>query len=204
MNIAIVGTEYQGLVVGACLAENGNQVVCYDPDAGRIESLRAGRLPIHEPGLEELVARNLEEERLRFTTALDDAVAHCLIVFICVPTPTHKDGEADISLVLDAVDQTGRAMTGYRIIVNKATCPPGTVDEIAARIAAQTNHPCDVVANPDFMKEGTAIDDFMRPDRVIVGCDDVRVREIMKELYSPYLRTGKPFLCMGARSAEMT
>lgn len=204
MNVAIVGTDYQGLVVAACLADSGNKVTCFDADPARIQTLRDGGLPIHEPGLEELVARNIEEERLHFSTDLREAAAGCLLVFICVPTPTLKDGEADIGQVFAAVDQIAAAMDGYRIIVNKATCPPGTVDEIARRIAAKTRHPFDVIANPDFMKEGTAIDDFMRPDRVIVGCEDVRVREIMKELYSPYLRTGKPFLCMGTRSAEMT
>lgn len=204
MNIAIVGTEYQGLVVGACLAENGNQVIGYDPDADRVAALNAGTLPIFEPGLEELIARNLEEERIRFTTDLNEAVGACLQVLICAPTPTLKDDEADIAQVLAAVDRIAHAMSGYRIIVNKATCPPGTCDVLAERVKAITPHPFDIVANPDFMKEGTAIDDFMRPDRVVVGCDDVRVREIMKELYSPYLRTGKPCLCMTARSAEMT
>ncbi len=204
MNIAIVGTAYQGLVVGACLAENGNQVIGFDADPERVAALNQGTLPIFEPGLEELVARNLEEERLRFTTDLTAAVDACLVVLICAPTPTLKDDEADIAQVLAAVDHIAGAMSGYRIIVNKATCPPGTCDVLAARVKAITQHPFDIVANPDFMKEGTAIDDFMRPDRVVVGCDDVRVREIMKELYSPYLRTGKPFLCMTPRSAEMT
>ncbi len=204
MKIAIVGTGYQGLVVGTCLAENGHHVVCVDRDADRIADLREGRMPIYEPGLEELVTRNLEEERLGFTTELAHAVSDALMVFLCVGTPAQEDGETDISGLLDAVRQIAEATNGYRILVNKTTCPPGTAEEMARVLQAHTSHPCDVVVNPDFLKEGAAIDDFMRPDRVIIGCDDVRVREIMKELYSPFLRTGKPFLPMSQRSAELS
>ena len=204
MRVTIVGTGYQGLVVGTCLAENGHQVTCVDRDAERIEGLKEGRIPIHEPGLEELVARNIEEERLSFTTDLEDAVADCLMIFLCVGTPTTEDGKADIRPVLDAVAQIGDVMPEYRIIVNKSTCPPGTADEMKRILSEHTKQTFDIVVNPDFLKEGSAIDDFMRPDRVVIGCDDVRVREIMKELYSPFLRTGKPFLAMNRRSAEMT
>ncbi len=204
MRIAIVGTGYQGLVVGTCLAENGHQIICVDRDAQRIQSLSQCVMPIHEPGLEELVARNLEEERLSFTTDLTDAVAESLMIFLCVGTPIQEDGFADTRGVIRAAEQIARVMTGYRIIVNKTTSPPGTGDEIEEAVRKNTEHTCDVVANPDFLKEGSAIDDFMRPDRVVIGCEDVRVREIMKELYSPFLRTGKPFLSMSRRSAEMT
>lgn len=204
MKIAIVGTGYQGLVVGTCLAENGHQIICVDRNTERIKALTQCVMPIHEPGLEELVARNLEEERLSFTTDLADTVAEALMIFLCVGTPIQEDGFADISGVIRAAEQVARAMTGYRIIVNKTTCPPGTADAIEEAVRNRTEHTCDVVANPDFLKEGSAIDDFMRPDRVIIGCEDVRVREIMKELYSPFLRTGKPFLSMSRRSAEMT
>ncbi len=203
MKITVVGTGYQGLVTGTCLAENGHQIICVDRDADRVAALAAGRLPIHEPGLEELLARNLEEERISFTTDLRGAVGESLMVFLCVGTPVGEDGDADISGVLDAARQVGAAMTGYKILVNKSTCPPGTAGRMEEILRECSEHPADVVVNPDFMKEGSAIDDFMRPDRVIVGCGDVRVREIMRELYSPFLRTGKPILMMARRSAEM-
>lgn len=203
MKITIVGTGYQGLVVGTCLADNGHQVICVDRDKARIEALALGKLPIHEPGLEELVARNLEEERLSFTTDLGGAIADCLAVFLCVGTPLRADGSADVSEVLEATRQLATSMNGYRILVNKSTCPPGTADEMERILQEHAAHAFDIVVNPDFLKEGTAIDDFMRPDRVVLGCDDVRVREILKELYSPFLRTGRPCLMMGKRSAEL-
>jgi len=204
MKITVVGTGYQGLVTGTCFAENGHQIVCMDRDAGRIKLLQQGTLPIHEPGLEELVVRNLEEERISFTTDLRQAVANSLMVFLCVGTPIRADGEADVSRVLDAARQVAGATSGYRILVNKSTCPPGTAEQMEQILRENSEHPCDVVVNPDFMKEGSAVDDFMRPDRIIIGCEDVRVREIMRELYGPFLRTGKPILLMGRRSAEMS
>ncbi len=204
MKITVVGTGYQGLVTGTCFAENGHQIVCMDRDEERVNLLRKGTLPIHEPGLEELVVRNLEEERISFTTDLRQAVANSLMVFLCVGTPVRADGEADVSRVLDASRQIAGAMSGYRILVNKSTCPPGTAEQMEQILRENSKHPCDVVVNPDFMKEGSAVDDFMRPDRIIIGCEDVRVREIMKELYGPFLRTGKPILLMGRRSAEMS
>jgi len=204
MKIAIIGTGYQGLVVGTCFAENGHQITCVDRNEERVALLRQGRLHIHEPGLEELVTRNLEEERLGFTTDLEDAVAECLMIFLCVGTPTREDGHADITAVMEAVSQIAQVMTEYRIIVNKSTCPPGTSEKMEQALRERTEHAFDVVVNPDFLKEGSAVEDFMRPDRVVLGCTDVRVREIMKELYSPFLRTGKPFLNMSPRSAEMT
>ncbi len=203
MKIAIVGTGYQGLVVGTCFAENGHQIICVDRNQDRIKGLSECRMPIHEPGLEELVTRNLEEERLRFTTDLAEAVSDCLMVFLCVGTPARDDGSIDLSDLLQAVAQIAKGATGYRIIVNKSTCPPGTAEQIERVMRENTGQPFDVVANPDFLKEGSAIDDFMRPDRVVVGCSEVRVREMMKELYSPFLRTGRPFLTMSTRSAEM-
>jgi UDPglucose 6-dehydrogenase len=204
MKITVIGTGYEGLVVGTGLAENGHLVTCVDRSEPRIRALKDGSLPLYEPGLEELVVRNLEEERLFFTTSLAEAVADCLLIFICVGTPSEKTGEADISEVIAAAEDIGRAMTGYRIIVNKSTCPPGTADKLSQTLAALTTHPFDVVVNPGFMKEGAAVDDFLRPDRVIIGCEEVRVQEIMKELYAPFLRTGKPFLSMSLRSAEIT
>ncbi len=204
MKITIVGAGYQGLVTGTCFAENGHQVVCMDRNEPLVAALQEGRPLLHEPGLEELVVRNLEEERLSFTADLAEAVEDSLMVFLCVGTPADETGCTDVSGVLDAVRRVAESMTGYRIIVNKSTCPPGTAEKMEATLKGHTTHPADIVVNPDFMKEGTAVDDFLRPDRVVVGCTDVRVREIMKELYSPFLRTGKPFLVMSQRSAEMT
>jgi len=190
--------------VGTGLAENGHTVACVDKDAHKIERLKKAILPTYEPGLEELVTRNLEEERLAFTSDLDKAIGDCLLVFICVGTPPTTDGDADTSEVFAAAEAIGRAMRGYRVIVNKSTCPVGTTERIRDTIAGLTAHEFDVVANPEFLKEGAAVDDFMRPDRIVIGSEDVRVVEIMKELYAPFLRTGKPFFTMSFRSAEMT
>jgi UDPglucose 6-dehydrogenase len=204
MKIVVIGTGYVGLVVGTGLAENGHFVTCVDRDAEKIEMLSEGKLPIYEPGLEELITRNIEEERLRFTTDLEGAVGGALLVFICVGTPSLEDGSADVSEVMSCAEQVARAMTGYHIIVLKSTCPVGTADRVRDMIAGISSRPFDVVVNPEFLKEGAAVDDFMRPDRILVGCNEVRVQEIMKELYAPFLRTGKPILCMSVRSAEMT
>jgi len=196
MKITVIGTGYAGLVAGAGFAENGHLVTCVDQDPARIRQLARGHLPLYEPGLEELVLRNLEEERLRFTTRLAEAVTDTLVVFLCLDVSARDDGEVDLVNVFQAAEDVGRAMTGYRIIVNRATCPVGTAERIREIVAGLTEHPFDVVANPVFTKKGTAIDDFMRPDHVVVGCEDVRVEEIMRELYAPFLRTGKPFLVM--------
>lgn len=203
MRIAVIGTGHVGLVVGTGLAETGHYVTCVDTDRELIEGLKANTLPFYEPGLEELVARNAEEERLSFTTDLNAAVSNVLLVFICVGTPAGDSGEADTSAVFGAVQSIGKAMAGYRIIVNKSTCPVGTTEAIRFALKSLTEHPYDVVANPEFLRQGAAVDDFMRPDRIIVGCEDVRVAEIMRELYAPFLRTGKPLLTMSIRSAEM-
>jgi UDPglucose 6-dehydrogenase len=204
MRIAVIGTGYVGLVVGTGLAENGHYVTCVDRDAEKMQLLSQGKLPIYEPGLEELTTRNLEEERLHFTTDLEGAVASSLLIFICVGTPSLADGGADVSEVLSCAEQVARAMKSYHILVIKSTCPVGTADRMRERVAGITPYPFDVVVNPEFLKEGAAVDDFMRPDRILIGCNDVRVQEIMKELYAPFLRTGKPILCMGLRSAEIT
>jgi len=191
------------LVVGTGLAETGHYVTCVDTNRELIAALNANALPFYEPGLEELVARNVEEERLRFTTDIESAISDVLLIFICVGTPAADSGEADTSAVFSALQSIGKAMTGYRIIVNKSTCPVGTTEAIRFALKSLTEHPFDVVVNPEFLRQGAAVDDFMRPDRIIVGCDDVRVGEIMKEMYAPFLRTGKPLLMMGVRSAEM-
>lgn len=204
MKITVIGTGYVGLVVGTGLAENGHFVKCVDRDESKIAQLTQGKLPIYEPGLEELVARNVEEERLKFTSDLEGSVAESLLVFICVGTPSREDGSADVSEVMACTEQIAAAMRNYLIVVIKSTCPLGTADAMKKFIAERTSQPFDVVVNPEFLKEGAAMDDFMRPDRVLIGCDDVRVQEIMKELYAPFMRTGKPILCMDLRSAEMT
>ncbi len=204
MRIAVIGTGYVGLVVGTGLAENGHFVTCVDRDAEKVRQLSEGRMPVYEPGLEELLVRNVEEDRLHFSTDLEDAVGRSLLVFICVGTPSLPDGSADVSEVVSTAEQVARAMTEYKIVVIKSTCPVGTADSISEVMAGITSAPFDVVVNPEFLKEGAAVDDFMRPDRVLIGCHDVRVTEIMKELYAPFMRTGKPILCMRPRDAEMT
>ncbi len=204
MRIAVIGTGYVGLVAGTCFSENGHTVTCVDCNPEIVEKLRAGKIHIYEPGLAELVERNIEEERLFFTADLVEAVEKALVVFLCVGTPESKDGSADLTQVFTAARQIGQAMTGYRIVVSKSTCPVGTAEEVRAIIAAETDHEFDMVSNPEFLKEGAAVDDFMRPDRVVIGTDDVRVEEIMKELYEPFLRTHNPILSMDIASAEFT
>ncbi len=209
MKIAMIGTGYVGLVTGTCFAESGNDVVCVDTDKNKIEGLKNGLIPIFEPGLDGLVKRNIEEERLTFTTNLEEAVKKCLLLFVAVGTPPGEDGSADLQHVLKVAADIGRHMNEYRIIVDKSTVPVGTGEKVRATIKAELdrrgeNIPFDVVSNPEFLKEGNAIDDFMKPDRVVIGCDDVRTGEIMKELYSPFVRTGKPILIMDLASAEMT
>ena len=204
MNIAVVGTGYVGLVVGACLAENGNDVVCVDSDADKVERLRRGEIPIYEPGLNEMVPRNVAEERLRFTVDLGSAVRHSEVIFIAVGTPQDEDGSADLSHVLAVADGIGRAMNGFKVVVNKSTVPVGTVERVRAVIAERTSHPFAVVSNPEFLKEGAAVDDFLKPDRVVIGTEDPKVEAIMRQLYEPFVRTGKPILVMDPASAELT
>ncbi|RCK79794.1 MAG: UDP-glucose dehydrogenase [Candidatus Ozemobacter sibiricus] len=209
MKIGVIGTGYVGLVTGTCFAESGNDVICVDTDESKIERLKKGIIPIYEPGLEELVKRNTAEERLSFTTRIEDAVRHALMLFIAVGTPPGEDGSADLKHVLAVARDIGRYMDGFRIIVNKSTVPVGTGDRVRQVIQEELKkrgetHPFDVVSNPEFLKEGNAIDDFMKPDRVVIGCDDPRTAELMKELYAPFVRTEKPILIMDVRSSEMT
>jgi UDPglucose 6-dehydrogenase len=204
LNIGVVGTGYVGLVVGACLAENGNSVVCVDNDLTKVERLGAGEVPIYEPGLNEMVPRNVGEERLRFTTDLDGAVRASDVIFIAVGTPQDEDGSADLSHVLDVARAIGRAMNGHKILVNKSTVPVGTAARVREVVAGLTAHPFAVVSNPEFLKEGTAVDDFLKPDRVVIGTDDPEVESVMRQLYEPFVRTGKPILVMDHASAELT
>jgi UDPglucose 6-dehydrogenase len=203
MKIAVVGTGYVGLVLGACLAENGNDVICVDKDEAKITSLVDGRMPIYEPGLEEMVRRNHVEERLIFTTDLPHAVRESEIVFIAVGTPEKEDGSADLQHVLAVARDIGRAMTKYTVIVDKSTVPVGTAKKVHATVAAHTAHPFSVVSNPEFLKQGAAIEDFMKPDRVVIGSDDERARQMMRDLYAPFTRTGAPIMMMDTASAEL-
>tara|TARA_R110001592_G_scaffold203861_3_gene453771 strand:+ start:889 stop:2187 length:1299 start_codon:yes stop_codon:yes gene_type:complete len=204
MKITIVGTGYQGLVVGTCLAETGHQVTCVESDATRLETLRTGRVPFHEPGLEELLTRNLEEERLSFTDDIVAATNDCLSILFCVNPPVDEAGQVDTSELLELAATVASSMEGYRLFINKGACPPGTAAELERVFSANTEQPFDVVVNPDFLKAGKAVDDFMHPDRVIVGCEDVRVQELLREIYSPFLRTGRPILFMNKASAEIS
>ncbi|MCB0338466.1 MAG: UDP-glucose/GDP-mannose dehydrogenase family protein [Bdellovibrionales bacterium] len=204
MNIAVVGTGYVGLVAGACFSETGNEVVCVDIDEKKVEALRRGEIPIYEPGLEDLVTRNTKENRLSFTTALQEGVEKSDVIFIAVGTPPDEDGSADLRHVLAVAKGIGKFMNGPKIIVNKSTVPVGTSALVRATISELTSHPFDVVSNPEFLKEGAAIDDFMRPDRVVVGVSKPETAEVMRELYSPFVRNNNPILVMDNVSAEMT
>jgi UDPglucose 6-dehydrogenase len=200
----MVGTGYVGLVTGASFAENGNKVICIDNDRRKIAQIQKGRLPIYEPGLEQMVKRNRREGRLKFTASLKETIRESLIIFITVGTPPHEDGSADLTHVLSVAREIGKAMNGYKIVVTKSTVPVGTTEKVRETIARETDEPFDVASNPEFLKEGAAIEDFMRPDRVVVGVDNPAVAELMKELYAPFVRTGKPILIMDIRSSELT
>jgi UDPglucose 6-dehydrogenase len=206
VKIAVVGTGYVGLVTGTCLAESGNQVTCVDIDPKKIATLNAGGIPIYEPGLEELVRRNAREGRLAFTTSLADAMQDTEIAFIAVGTPPGETGEADLSYVLAAAEQIGRSIRRYTVVVNKSTVPVGSCERVAEVIAKVAGAEFDVVSNPEFLKEGSAVDDFMRPDRVVVGvgAGNDRARKVMAELYAPFVRTEQPVLFMDPHSAELT
>ena len=204
MKIAVVGSGYVGLVAGACLAENGNDVICVDRDPAKIRLLRGGKIPIYEPGLEEMVRRNRAEKRLTFTTALAQGVRNSEIVFIAVGTPTGEDGSADLQHVMAVAKDVARAMNGYKVIVNKSTVPVGTAARVRDVVRRETTHPFSVVSNPEFLKQGAAIDDFMKPDRVVIGAEDPRAADLMRELYAPFTRTGAPVMMMDCASAELS
>src|SRR5438067_5065519 len=204
MKLCVIGTGYVGLVAGTCFAESGNDVVCIDNVVDKIEGLRRGVVPIYEPGLAELIRRNVSEARLSFSTDLADAVRRSVVCFIAVGTPGDDDGSADLSGVMAVARDIGRAMDGYRVIVAKSTVPVGSSARIREAVASASTHPFDVVSNPEFLKEGAAIEDFMKPDRVVIGSTSPRAIEIMRELYEPFVRTGNPILAMDNASAEMT
>ena len=204
MHIAVIGTGYVGLVVGAGLAHSGNDVICADIDEAKIEALKVGRIPIYEPGLEALVEDNLNAGRLTFTTNVAEAVCRSRIIVIAVGTPPGEDGSADLKHVLAVARSIGRTMDGERIVITKSTVPVGTARKVREAIEAETDHPVHVCSNPEFLKEGAAVDDFMKPDRVILGVDDPAVGEELRSLYEPFVRTGNQILLMDVASAEIT
>ncbi len=204
MKIAVIGTGYVGLVTGTCLAESGNDVICMDIDERKIHMLNSGMVPIYEPGLEELIKHNRDHERLSFTTDMSKTVKQSDIIFIAVGTPPGEDGSADLKYVIAAAKEIGKNMNGYKVIVNKSTVPVGTADKVRVAVKSKTRFKFDIVSNPEFLKEGAAIDDFMKPDRIVVGTDSPKAAALMQELYAPFVRTGKPVLVMDIRSSEMS
>ena len=204
MRIAVVGTGYVGLVTGTCFAETGNKVVCVDIDQSKVEKLKSGQITIYEPGLEKLFLRNIKEERLRFTTELASVVDEVEMIFLALPTPPGADGAADLKYVLGVAEELGKLIKGYKVIVNKSTVPVGTADKVRAAIAKNYHGDFDVVSNPEFLREGVAVDDFMKPDRVVIGTNSERARKLMSELYAPFVRQGNPIIFMDERSSELT
>lgn len=204
MNISIVGTGYVGLVAGTCFADTGNEVTCVDIDEKKVKDLNKGVIPIYEPGLSDMVRRNVAEDRLFFTTDIKTAVEQSEIIFIAVGTPPDEDGAADLKYVLAVARDIGKNMNGFKVVVDKSTVPVGTAEKVEAEIKKHTDHKFAVVSNPEFLKEGAAIDDFLRPDRVVIGTNNKQAEELMQKLYKPFVRSGKPIIVMDRRSAELT
>lgn len=204
MKIAVIGTGYVGLVTGTCLAETGNDVICVDINERKVQKMQNGEVPIYEPGLDLLFHRNIEQGRLTFTTILADAIKDAQIIFMALPTPPGGDGAADLSYILGAAKDISKLITEYKIIVNKSTVPVGTADKVKAVFTENTNVEVDVVSNPEFLREGVAVDDFMKPDRVVLGTRSEKAKKLMAELYGPYVRQGNPVLFMDERSSELT
>lgn len=204
MNISIVGTGYVGLVTGTCFAETGNHVVCVDIDKAKVEAMRKGKMPIYEPDLDVLFERNLKAGRLVFTTSLKEAVQKTDMLFLALPTPPNSDGSADLSYILSVADALGKIIKTYKVIVDKSTVPVGTSEKVRAAIAANCKCAFDVVSNPEFLREGFAVDDFMKPDRVVIGTSSQKAKMLMEELFKPFVRQGNPVYFMDERSAELT
>src|SRR5579871_4835484 len=204
MKIAVVGTGYVGLVTGTCFAETGNDVVCVDVDPAKVEKLSNGQITIYEPGLEKLFLRNLKEERLQFTTQLEAGIKDAQIIFLALPTPPGEDGSADLKYILGVAEHLGKIISDYKVIVDKSTVPVGTAEKVHAAIELNYKGEFDVVSNPEFLREGVAVDDFMKPDRVVVGTRSDKARKVMEELYGPFVRQGNPIIFMDERSAELT
>ncbi len=204
MKIAVVGTGYVGLVTGTCFAETGNRVTCIDIDKTKVDKLSNGQITIYEPGLEKIFLRNLKEGRLNFTTNLAEGIQDAAIIFLALPTPPGEDGSADLKYILGVADDLGKILTDYKVIIDKSTVPVGTADKVQAAIAKNYKGEFAVVSNPEFLREGVAVDDFMKPDRVVVGTSDERAKKIMTELYGPFVRSGNPVIFMDEKSAELT
>ncbi len=204
MNIAVVGTGYVGLVTGTCLAETGNNVMCVDIDEAKVEKMQRMEVPIYEPHLDVLFQRNIKAGRLKFTTKLEDAIDDAEVVFLALPTPPGEDGSADLSYVLGVAQHLGKIMKGYKVIVDKSTVPVGTAEKVQAEIAKNAKVDFDVVSNPEFLREGFAVDDFLKPDRIVVGTSSKRAEDVMASLYKPYVRQGNPIIFMDEKSAELT
>src|SRR6478735_5489338 len=204
MKIAVVGTGYVGLVTGTCFAETGNDVICVDIDHGKVEKLSSGQITIYEPGLEKLFIRNVREERLHFTTSLEEGIRDAAIIFLALPTPPGEDGSADLKYVLGVADHLGKIMKDYKVIIDKSTVPVGTAEKVRKAVAKNFKGEFDVVSNPEFLREGVAVDDFMKPDRVVIGTNSDRARKLLNDLYSPFVRQGNPIIFMDERSAELT
>lgn len=204
MKIAVVGTGYVGLVTGTCFAETGNSVICIDIDKAKVEKLCNGEITIYEPGLEKIFLRNLREERLSFTTDLEKGIEDAEIIFLALPTPPGADGSADLKYILGVAEHLGKMLKEYKVIVDKSTVPVGTAEKVHAAIAQNYAGDFDVVSNPEFLREGVAVDDFMKPDRVVIGTSSDRARKVMNDLYAPFVRSGNPVIFMDERSAELT
>lgn len=205
MKIAIIGTGYVGLVTGTCFAETGNNVTCVDINEKKVEMLKRGETPIYEPGLDVLLERNIKENRINFTTSLEEGIKDAKVIFLALPTPPGKDGEADLQYVLDVAEKLGNIIDSYKVIVNKSTVPVGTAEKVAAVLDTNLNRDLyDVVSNPEFLREGVAVDDFLKPDRVVIGTSSEKAQKIMEELYQPFVRQGNPIYFMDERSSEMT
>lgn len=202
--IAVVGTGYVGLVTGTCFAETGNKVICVDIDNNKINRMRQGEVPIYEPHLDVIFERNIREHRLSFTTNLDEAIQDAEIIFLALPTPPGEDGSADLRYVLSVADDLGKKITSYKVIVDKSTVPVGTAEKVRTAIAKNAKVDFDVVSNPEFLREGFAVDDFLKPDRVVIGTSSDRARNVMRELYKPFVRQGNPIIFMDEKSAELT
>jgi UDPglucose 6-dehydrogenase len=204
MKIAVVGTGYVGLVSGTCFAETGNDVICVDIDENKVAAMKGGKIPIYEPHLDVLFERNIKAGRLTFTTNLEAAVEEASLIFLALPTPPGEDGSADLSYVLGVAGQLGKIIKDYKVIIDKSTVPVGTADKVHAAVAENAQVDFDVVSNPEFLREGYAVDDFMKPDRVVIGCSSARAEKLMSELYKPFVRQGNPILFMDEKSAELT
>jgi UDPglucose 6-dehydrogenase len=204
MNIAVVGTGYVGLVTGTCFAETGNHVICVDIDKAKVDKMKRGEVPIYEPHLDVIFERNIRQGRLHFTTDLQSAIKDAQVIFLALPTPPGEDGSADLKYVLGVADDLGRIMEDYKVIVDKSTVPVGTAEKVHAAVAKHAKVPFDIVSNPEFLREGFAVDDFLKPDRVVVGTSSDRARKVMEDLYKPFVRQGNPIIFMDERSAELT